>query len=90
MRIYENPEKTSMNRLPPRSYYIPGGCSRHYDLNGTWNFAFFSRDIDVPETIGKISLSVPKGNIYLSPCTSYRYRCLGVFPTQNPMRTFLA
>ena len=53
MRIYENPEKTSMNRLPPRSYYIPGGRSQHMDLNGTWNFAFFSRDIDVPETIEK-------------------------------------
>ena len=51
MRIYENPEKTSLNRLPPRSYYIPRGRSRHYDLNGTWDFAFFSRDIDVPDTI---------------------------------------
>ena len=51
MRIYENPEKTSHNRLAPRSYYIPGGCSEHLDLNGTWQFAFFNRDIDVPEVI---------------------------------------
>ena len=51
MRIYENPEKTSHNRLAPRSYYIPGGCSEHLDLNGTWQFAFFKRDIDVPEVI---------------------------------------
>ena len=51
MRIYENPEKTSKNRLAPRSYYIPGGRSEHLDLNGTWQFAFFHRDIDVPETI---------------------------------------
>ena len=51
MRIYENPLQTSRNRLAPRSYYIPGGRSEHLDLNGTWNFAFFRRDIDVPETI---------------------------------------
>lgn len=51
MRIYENPQQTSRNRLAPRSYYIPGGRSEHLDLNGTWNFAFFRRDIDVPETI---------------------------------------
>ena len=51
MRIYENPEKTSENRLAPRSYYIPGGVSEYTLLNGDWQFAFFSRDIDVPETI---------------------------------------
>ena len=51
MRIYENPQQTSRNRLAPRSYYIPGGRSEYIDLNGTWNFAFFSRDIDVPQTI---------------------------------------
>ena len=27
MRIYENPQVTSENRLAPRSYYIPGGIS---------------------------------------------------------------
>ena len=51
MRQYENPQVTSENRLPPRSYYIPGGCSSYQLLNGTWDFAFFSRDIDVPEQI---------------------------------------
>ena len=51
MRIYENPEMTSRNRLAPRSYYIPGGRSKHLPLNGTWNFAFFDRDIDVPQEI---------------------------------------
>ena len=51
MRIYENPEKTSRNRLDPRSYYIPGGRSEYFLLNGDWNFAFYSRDIDVPEEI---------------------------------------
>ena len=51
MRNYENPEKTSKNRLSPRSYYIPGGVSEYHLLNGDWKFAYFSRDIDVPEEI---------------------------------------
>ena len=51
MRQYENPERTSENRCAPRSYYIPGGVSEYQLLNGTWNFAYFDRDIDVPEQI---------------------------------------
>ena len=51
MRHYENPQKTSENRCPARSWYIPGGVSRQIMLSGTWNFAFFRRDIDVPEVI---------------------------------------
>ncbi len=51
MRHYENPEATSENRCPPRSYYIPGGKSEYRLLNGTWRFAFYSRDIDAPEHI---------------------------------------
>lgn len=51
MRIYENPQFTSENRLPARSYYIPGGKSEYHSLNGIWNFAFFERDVDVPEQI---------------------------------------
>lgn len=51
MRIYENPEKTSENRKSSRSYYIPGGVSEYALLNGEWRFAYFSRDIDVPEEI---------------------------------------
>ena len=50
-RIYENPQKTSLNRLAPRSYYIPSGKSEYMLLNGEWDFAYFSRDIDVPEAI---------------------------------------
>ena len=50
-RIYENPQKTSLNRLAPRSYYIPKGKSEYTLLNGEWNFAYFSRDFDVPEKI---------------------------------------
>lgn len=52
-RIYECIEKTSENRLAPRSYYIPEGKSEYVLLNGQWKFAYFSRDIDVPETIEK-------------------------------------
>ena len=52
MRKYENPRATSENRCAPRSYYIPGGKSEYSLLNGTWRFAYYSRDIDVPETIG--------------------------------------
>ena len=51
MRHYENPEKTSENRCPARSWYIPGGVSQRIMLSGIWNFAFFDRDIDVPEVI---------------------------------------
>lgn len=53
MRFYENPQKTAENRLPPRSYYVPEGKSEYTLLNGTWNFAYFERDIDVPEVIAK-------------------------------------
>ena len=51
MRIYENPLVTSENRMPPRNYYIPQGKSEYTLLNGDWQFAFFERDIDVPEII---------------------------------------
>lgn len=51
MRIYENPQMTSENRLAGRSYYIPSGKSTCTLLNGDWRFAYFTRDIDVPATI---------------------------------------
>ena len=51
MRNYENPMVTSENRCAPRSYYIPGGKSEYHLLNGQWNFAYFTRDIDVPDMI---------------------------------------
>ncbi len=51
MRIYENPQITSENRKAARSYYIPTGVSEYKLLNGEWNFAFFNKDIDVPEKI---------------------------------------
>lgn len=49
MRIYEDPQATSKNRLAPRDYYIPIGRSEYKPLNGQWSFAYFERDIDVPE-----------------------------------------
>ncbi len=51
MRIYENPQVTSKNRAEDRCYYIPEGVSQKTDLNGTWDFAYFKRDIDVPDDI---------------------------------------
>lgn len=53
MRIYEDPQATSENRRAARSYYIPGGVSEYQLLNGEWRFAYFARDIDAPEKIGK-------------------------------------
>ena len=51
MRIYENPQKTSENRLSPRSYYIPSGKSEYNLLNGEWRFKYYNRDIDVEKDI---------------------------------------
>ena len=51
MRHYENPERTSENRCPARSWYAVGGVSQQILLNGDWNFAYFRRDIDIPEQI---------------------------------------
>lgn len=51
MRIYEDVLKTSENRLPQRSYYIPEGNAEYMLLNGQWRFAYYPCDIDVPEKI---------------------------------------
>ncbi len=51
IRPYENPQKTSENRMSPRSFYIPGGISEYHLLNGIWKFAYFDREIDVPQQI---------------------------------------
>ena len=51
MRFYENILKTSENRMPQRSYYIPESPGAYTLLNGTWRFRYFSRDIDLPEVI---------------------------------------
>ncbi len=63
MRIYERFDKTSENTEKQRAYYIPYESlekalegkkenSAYYKLlNGLWNFKYFERDIDVPDTI---------------------------------------
>jgi len=65
MRSYENLNLIHENREPQRSYYIPYDTlekalegnkekSKYYKLlNGQWDFAYFERDIDVPEVITK-------------------------------------
>ena len=51
MRFYENPQKTSENRLPQRSFYIPSNEGAYILLNGTWRFKYYARDIDVKAQI---------------------------------------
>ena len=41
MRFYEDRQKTSENRLSPRSYYIPQNKSEYLLLNGEWRFKYF-------------------------------------------------
>ena len=53
MRIYENINKTSENRLKPRAFYIPKGVSEYTLLNGVWDFAFFENNYDLPEAVEK-------------------------------------
>ena len=50
-RIYEDPSKTSENRLPPGAYYIPEVRSEYHLLNGTWRFTYFEREKEAPENI---------------------------------------
>ncbi len=72
MRNYERFDAISENREAPRAYYIPYDTlekaldgnkesSEYYKLlNGEWNFAYFERDIDVPEKITEWdTVSVP-------------------------------
>ncbi len=51
MRYYEDPQKTSENRLKPRSYYIPDNSDGYTLLNGVWRFKYYARDIDVQKNI---------------------------------------
>ena len=54
MRYFENPEKTSENRLPARSFYIPLGEAVYTLLNGEWRF-FYATDGDLINPTGKIN-----------------------------------
>lgn len=53
MRFYEDPNTTSENRLPQRSYYIPRGCSEYTLLNGIWRFAYFSHEHEAEQEISR-------------------------------------
>ncbi len=53
MRIYENINKTSENRLKTRAFYIPKGISEYIALNGIWDFAFFEDNYNLPEKVEK-------------------------------------
>ena len=51
MRFYENPQKTSENRLPQRAYYIPENQGAYTLLNGTWRFRYYPADADMETVI---------------------------------------
>lgn len=51
MRYYENPLKTSENRLPQRSYYIPKGSAVYTLLNGEFNYCYFEDSDLIPKKI---------------------------------------
>lgn len=65
MRNYENLNRPHENTLAPRAHYIPydslekaleGDKSKsdfYMLLNGEWDFKYFARDIDCPDTIGE-------------------------------------
>lgn len=58
MRKYENPVKTSENRLKQRSWYIPEG-SAFYSLNGEWRFRYFQNGDKVAEITEWDNITVP-------------------------------
>lgn len=59
MRIFES-YKTSENRLPQRSYYIPQNKGAYTLLNGIWKFRFFDNDSELKNPITKWSeIDVP-------------------------------
>ena len=58
MRKYENPLKTSENRLKQRSWYIPEG-SEKCDLNGEWRFKYFENGDKAGEITEWDNITVP-------------------------------
>lgn len=91
-RFYENPNKTAQNRLPQRSYYLPGGAATVTSLNGTWRFAFFENGDYAGEPEKWDEIPVPSCwqlQGYESPnyCNvDYPYPCdPPVVPDQNPL-----
>ena len=98
MRWYENPKKTSENRMPQRAYYIPE--NNRISLDGEWDFKFYECDFEedyVEKEWGKID--VPscwqargyENPNYVNVAYPYPYD-LPYVPDKNPMgiyrRTF--
>ena len=95
MRNYENPQKTSENRLKARSWYIPEGEGVFRPLNGEWRFAFFENgdkagNIEEWETIEVPSCWQTKG--YERPNytnINYPFPCDPPYvPDINPMGVY--
>ncbi len=69
MRIFES-FKTSENRLPQRSYYIPQNKGAYTSLNGVWKFRFFNSDSEFKNPI------IKWGEIDVPSCWQTRgYEC---------------
>ena len=77
MRFYENPQKTSENRLPQRAYYIPENEGAYTLLNGDWRFRYYARDIDLPKPSpsGTPLMCLPAGNPVVTK--------IPIIPTKN-------
>ena len=100
MRKYENPLKTSENRLPQRAYYIPENENGYVLLNGEWDFKFYECDYEedyVEKPWDKIDVpSCWQARGYENPNYSnqaYPFSCdMPYVPDKNPMgiyqRTF--
>ncbi|MBQ9965217.1 MAG: glycoside hydrolase family 2 [Clostridia bacterium] len=91
----ENPQQTSENRMPPRSWYIPTGAGKMTTLNGVWRFAFFPLgdirdDIAFEDTIDVPSCWQLKG--YENPNytnINYPFPCDPPFvPNINPVGVY--
>ncbi|MBQ3817184.1 MAG: glycoside hydrolase family 2 [Clostridia bacterium] len=59
MRVYENPQKTSENRMKARSWYIPSGRCSYQLLNGSWRFAYFENGDIADEITRWVTTEVP-------------------------------
>ncbi len=65
MHFYENIEKTSENRMPTRSYYLPEGEAQKICLNGTWDFTYFENGNLAEDELGPAPV---RGRIELPSC----------------------
>ncbi len=96
MRFYEDPKKTSENRLPPRAHYIPAGDAEHISLNGKWRFLFLKNGEDYNEkTVLTDEIEVPSCwqlSGYESPNytnINYPYPCdMPYVPDINPLGVY--